>query len=89
MHVRHEATMTATIAPGMRGANRRSRIIISSVPTPTETAAGLHEARLAKYACHLSMNSAGTAPMRRPAKSLTCEEKMMTAMPAVKPVVTG
>ena len=38
---------------------------------------------------HFSKKSAGTAPMRSPRRSLTWLEKMMTAMPLVKPMTTG
>ena len=41
------------------------------------------------YAAHLPMKSAGTLPIRRPSRSFTWPEKMMTAMPLVKPVMTG
>jgi hypothetical protein len=35
------------------------------------------------------MNPAGTVSIRSPKKSLSWEENMITAMPLVKPTVTG
>ena len=41
------------------------------------------------YAVHLLIKSAGTCGMFSPRKSLTWLEKIMTAMPLVKPTITG
>lgn len=62
------------------------------VPSPskvTAMVAGRALPRCAKYACQRARNSPGTAPICRPSESLTWLEKMLTAMPAVKPVITG
>ena len=44
--------------------------------------------KLLKYAIHLSTKSAGTFAIWSPKKSLICEEKIMSAIPLVKPTMS-
>ncbi len=43
----------------------------------------------AANAPHFDTKSAGTEPIRRPRRSFTWLEKMITAIPLVNPVMTG
>ena len=43
----------------------------------------------AAYACHFAQKSTGTDAIVRPNASLICPEKMMSAIPLVKPIMTG
>ena len=65
------------------------RARIRNEPAATPIAGSDAEPRCAAYASHFARKCAGTAPIRRPSRSLTCDEKMMTAIPLVKPVTTG
>jgi hypothetical protein len=69
----------------MRG---QSTMIPSDKPA-TAMAYGLTDPTCSANARHFSTNSAGTVPMRRPRKSFTWLERMMTAMPLVNPTTTG
>ncbi len=62
---------------------------IASDPAATPIAAGEAVGRLAPYAVHFARNGPGTPSIRRPSRSRIWEEKMMTAIPLVKPVTTG
>ncbi len=82
-------TISATNGPGMRWLTRGQKTMIASASRADATADGLTVDDAGANAPHLARNSAGTAPMRRPRRSLTWLEKMITAMPLVKPVTTG
>ncbi len=85
-----EAATTATIMPGTRGTIRRSSTINATLPMPTQAVAGRQVHRVGKIArATCRQTPAGTSPIFNPRRSLICEEKMITAMPEVKPVVTG
>ena len=82
-------TISATNGLGTRRFRYGHPTMIARATTATSTAHGAAVSRWAPKARHLSRKSAGTAPMRRPRKSFTWLEKMMSAMPLVKPMVTG
>ncbi len=84
-----EAKTIATIGAGTVRDSRGHRSRMASEPADTATACGLTVARLAPNALHFSRKGPGTASICSPKRSPTCEEKMMTAMPLVKPVTTG
>ena len=50
---------------------------------------GVNPVAVLPYASHLPMKSAGKTPIWSPKRSLISPEKMMTAIPVVKPVTTG
>jgi hypothetical protein len=82
-------TTSATNGAGIFRMNfgQMIRIAIASADIPV--ASGVIDAALSAYAPHLARNSGGTAVMRRPNRSLICPEKMISAIPLVKPVTTG
>ena len=55
----------------------------------TASAHGLTESNAWAYASHFGKNAEGTVCISRPSKSRIWLEKMMRAMPLVKPMVTG
>ena len=89
-HERPRPTRIATIGAGtVRETFGQSSRIASD---PAATAIAATETRAAgsrAYALHFARNGAGTAAIRRPSRSRICDEKMMTAIPLVKPVTTG
>ena len=79
----------ATNGLGMRRLMYGQPTMMPSASTATASAQGLSVPSRAPNACHFATKSAGAAPMRRPRKSFTWLEKMINAIPAVKPIVTG
>jgi hypothetical protein len=88
-HTAAVAPATATSSAGPRGKKRFISTMTVSAPAATATAAGFTVARTVQSADSFSRKSAGIAPMFSPSRSRIWLEKMMTAMPAVKPVMTG
>lgn len=86
---RTEVIATATINPGALGATRRNITISAMVPMPISAEGREKLARAAHNASILAMNSAGTVVICRPSKSFNWLAAMMTAMPMVKPLITG
>jgi hypothetical protein len=82
-------TMSATNGLGTFVVTRGQRSTIASPSSATSAATGSAVPIASPYAPHFSTNSAGTVPIVRPRKSLTCDEKMMSAIPLVKPMITG
>ena len=75
---------------GARGAQRFTPTISAIVPAATISAAGFKLPRAAQSTSTFCTISAGSAPGRlSPSKSLIWLAKMMTAIPAVNPTVTG
>ena len=75
--------------PGQVGFHLRRPTITARPSTVSATAAGCVVPMYSANAFQRGTNSAGTAPIRKPSMSFTWLEKMLTAMPAVKPVITG
>ena len=86
---RSEARATTKIGPGTRGPRRRSNTSRTMEPAPMANACRSKDEACRPYAAHFSTKSAGTLSMLKPKKSLICEEKMISAIPEVNPVVTG
>ena len=84
-----EAPSTATRKPGTRGAKRRRAMMVASAAAASARVAGSMLPLAAQNASHFSMKPAGTFSMVRPNRSRIWLEKMITAMPEVKPVTTG
>jgi len=80
--------MSATNGLGMRRLSRGQRTMIATVASETATAHGFSEPKWAATVRQRARNSAGTGPSS-PRKSLTSPEKMIRAIPLVKPIVTG
>ena len=81
--------MSATNGPGMRRLTRGHRRTIARLPTATSTAAGFSDPMWDANARHFPRKSTGTTPIGSPRKSFTSPEKMIRAIPLVKPSVTG
>ena len=85
-----EAAATATSMPGHDGRARFSPTMMTTVSSAMRIAEGLNVPQAAASAFSLGMSSPGSLPSSdRPNSSLSWLAKMMTAMPAVKPTVTG
>ena len=84
-----EASTTAIRKPGARGAKRRRPKISSMLPAAMPVAQTFTEPKPPASALILGTNSAGRSCRPRPKKSLSWLLKMITAMPAVKPVISG
>ena len=84
-----EASTTATRKPGALGASLRSPTISPTQARASARAQPLKLSRCAHSTPSLGRNSAGTPSTCRPSRSLSWLAKMMTAMPAVKPVTSG
>lgn len=80
--------MSATKGAGSRRLIFGHPIRMVSVMAATPMAYGFTSPMWEKKASHFSTNSAGTAPIRSPSRSFTCELKMITAIPLVNPMVT-
>ncbi len=89
----HAATAVATTAtrrPGHAGRYFRSSRMIAIVAAATATAIGLIVSIAPASACSFGTNALGSRSASvRPSRSLIWLAAMMTAMPAVKPTVTG
>ena len=83
------ARRIATIGPGIRRDTLGQKIRTASAKPDTARAAGDALRAWSAKACHFSRKPVGTGPIRRPSRSLICDEKMMTAIPLVNPVTTG
>ena len=82
------ASIPSSIA-GQRGRKRRIRQIITTVNIPTPSVARSVSPMLAAKQRILPIKSAGTLSGLRPNRSFSCVAKITTAIPEVKPVVTG
>ena len=76
-------------APGRRREIRGVTIIIPSDTAPTARVYGSIRLIFAKYTPHFDTKSLGTSVNPSPKKSLICVEKIVSAIPAVKPTTTG
>ena len=63
--------------------------MMASASAATATAHQLTTSRCRSNAAHFGTKSAGKEPTRRPSRSFTWLEKMISAMPLVNPMVTG
>ena len=81
--------MSATNGLGMRWLTRGHRTMMATVTPATPTAQGLSEAKCAANVRQRITNSAGTGPIFSPRKSFTSPDRMIRAIPLVKPMVTG
>ena len=79
----------ATIVPGTFFVIRGQSRMMAIVARETSTAGTLTVAALFASAIIRGANSLGTSSTARPKKSLICVEAISTAMPLVKPIVTG
>ena len=78
------------IMPGHFGRLWRRPTMIAAVAAATPSAAGFSVGSAAASAATLGTMAPGSGPERvRPRNSFIWLAKMMTAMPAVKPTVTG
>ena len=89
-HVTTAAAATAINMPGQCGRTRFSPKIAPIVSTASASAPTLMVGKARASTSALAMISPGSLPaIVSPSRSLTWLAKMMTAMPAVKPTVTG
>src|SRR5690606_41091970 len=79
----------ATIEPGILLDRREKFKDISTVPAAMANAVQLTRWKFSASTTQFSTKSAGTSPIAKPRKSLICEEKMIKAMPLVKPTISG
>ena len=85
-----EVATTAISSPGQCGRTRFRPWIRTMVPSAIATAAGVTDPRAAQSASIFGQSAAGSPPGRLiPKRSLIWLAKMMTAMAAVNPTVTG
>lgn len=84
------AAPTAMSMPGQCGRNDRRPTITRIVPSARANVVGSSVGKAFQSAGNLSRSGPGSGPDKvRPRRSEIWLEKMMTAMPAVKPTVTG
>ena len=83
------ARATAISIPGQCGRHRRSARITATVPSASAGAAGVTVPRADHSAASFGISSPGSWSRLRPSISRIWLARMMTAMPAVKPTVTG
>ncbi len=76
-------------APGSFLDMRGVAMMISREAMPTPSVTQSVCCRWLRYTPHLGRNSLGTSLSPSPRKSLICVEKMVSAMPAVKPTTMG
>ena len=85
-----EAATTAISRPGQCGLTLLRTTITPMVSSASAVAAALIVSAACESASILATNGPGSLPSsRRPSRSFTWLAKMMTAMPEVKPTVTG
>ena len=84
-----DVTATAAISPGNFGATRRKTTISTMVPRPIRAEAAENVGRAAHSTSILLRNSAGTSATLSPKRSFSWLVAMITAMPIVKPFMTG
>lgn len=80
---------SATTVPGMTRTNRFTRRIVASAPLPTATDASESVSRCRQTAAMRSTNSPTFSVTDTPRNSLICVLAMSTAIPLVKPMITG
>ena len=80
---------TAINMPGHAGRKRRTAKITATASADRAAVRGWMAPREAHRTDSLGNSSAGSLAMSRPSNSLSWLAKMMTAMPAVNPTVTG
>ena len=73
--------------PGTTFVSLGIRAVMTMVPAPMANAPASIDPRLPKYAVHFPIKSGGTCWIPNPKRSLICAEKMITAMPVVKPTM--
>ena len=84
------AAATAIKIPGQLGRNRRSTTMRTMLAAATAIAGMLAVGSACANAFSFGTNSPGSFPARViPSRSLSWLARMMTAMPAVNPTVTG
>ncbi len=83
------AANSATSGAGTRCVNRGQTSNTAIVATPTATSAGCALGRARVRAVSFSGHASGRGPALSPRKSEAWRVAITTAMPAVKPVVTG
>ncbi len=85
-----EAATTAISMPGQLGRNLRSKRMVPTVIAETATADALSVGSARTSAASLGSSSPGSSPASSsPKRALIWLANMMTAIPAVKPTVTG
>ena len=62
---------------------------MAMVMSPTMRVGKCIEPKLAKYTAHFEMKSPGTLSTWSPKRSTICVEKMVSAIPLVKPTTMG
>src|ERR1051326_6806918 len=80
---------SATRGPGILCETCGQSMMIKREPIAIAIENGFTRSRCRPKEAHFSIKSAGTAPICNPRKSLTCDEKMMSAIPLVNPTMTG
>jgi len=83
------ATVTASRNAGQVGRQRRRPMMTARVTAPMAAACALTVSSALHSAWSFGRNAAGSFGSVRPSSSFSWRAKMMTAMPAVKPTVTG
>ena len=83
------ATPTAASRPGKRGAIRLRPKIIPRHSADMPMAVGLKVGKAPQSAASFGTSGPGSLASERPRRSRISPAKMMSAMPAVKPTVTG
>ncbi len=83
------AATSATIEPGTRFANRRKPRIKATEDAANTSEATEYVSRWLTRARMRPIKSPGIVSIFRPQKSLICVLAISTAMPLVKPIVTG
>ena len=89
IHAAAVTMMMASRAPGRRLEMRGVSVMMSSDTTEVHSAGSETLSKLVKYMPHLGMNWPGMSLSPSPKKSLICVEKIVTAIPAVKPTTIG
>ena len=84
-----DASATATSIAGQRGCHRRSATMARIVPAATAAALGETVPRTPHSANSFCSNGPGSCGKFRPKSGFIWLAKMITAMPPVKPTVTG
>src|SRR5215213_578452 len=82
-------TKMATNEPGILCVIFGQSNTIVTVMAASENEYQFTEDTYVKYAVHLKIKSAGTAPICNPRRSFTCEERITNAMPLVNPIIKG
>jgi len=84
-----DASASATRGAGTLRVTRGNRTSATSVKSPIARSAQRALGKACSRACTRSRKCSGIAATLRPSRSFSCKMPITTAMPAVKPVVTG